>query len=151
MKGKKGRKDPLLDGWVCPNCGQTGRRHGRGGARACKSRTQGPLCQGLTCMCHNGRCYSSDTGRGWRRSPCLDALCAHCGWRGELRSKDFERDFGLSRCPVHPSGIHQCQVILEPAEHASIAMRLTCTQCGTRGASISHPIHDVEWSRPPAE
>ena len=144
------RKRPLQDGWVCPNCGQTLTRHGRGGARGCKLETQGPTCAGLVCQCTDGRCFSKDTGYGWRRSPCPNAFCQHCGWKGTIRSKEFERAYGSSRCPKALTGWHFTRIRIDKDKTRSDMCLLIfeCQLCGAKGFVMIDPIQDIEWRLP---
>jgi hypothetical protein len=140
---------PLVDGWVCPRCGQVGDRHGRSGARGCQTRQTGPRCPGLVCECEDGLCYSKSQGFGWRRSPCLNAHCLHCGWRGEIRSRPFERAYGMSRCPKSGDGWHHPLVtISHNTEADAMHQRLHCPLCGIDGTVRIHPIRDIDWRRP---
>ena len=144
---KRARHDPVLDGWVCPSCGQARGRHGRGGARACKAKEPGPTCIGLVCECEKGVCYNRRNG--WMRSPCVHAHCQHCGWRGTIRSKPFERDFGLSRCAMAPDGLHR----IEPGIAADSSPRvlhlvLRCLVCGHEGHAMVDWLMDTEWIDP---
>lgn len=147
---KRRRHRPLVDGWVCPRCGQKGMRHGHGGARACKSRDDSPRCRGLECTCQDGQCYSkSMEGFGWRRSPCPCARCYHCGWQGEVRSRDFERVYGNSRCPSSSTGWHHPVISVVPNQQPSnLVLRLRCPMCGLEAETRLDPIEDMEWMRP---
>jgi len=146
---RRRRRNPLLDGWVCPRCGQYSNRHGRGGARACKAGRDKPHCPGLQCQCGDGRCYQTGVGRGWRRSPCLRAVCAHCGWEGAVRSRDFERTYGDARCPKSRTGWHHVTAeIHDNAEPDALRMTLRCIYCGAVGEITIHPVDDVMWETP---
>lgn len=154
------RKQPLRDGWVCPNCGQTSDRHGRGGARGCKHEPQGPTCPGLVCKCKDGTCFSKEYGYGWRRSPCLNAFCHHCGWKGTIQSREFEREYGGSRCPKSVDGWHNIQHIRfgrnkkdrkkDRSKGRSDVCRIIfeCEICGASGPLNIDPIHDIPWQIP---
>jgi len=146
---KRCRSNPLLSGWVCPNCGQVGGRHGRGGARRCRGHNRGPICDGLVCRCGDGVCYSKSGGRGWRRSPCPNAYCWHCGWKGEVRSRDFERAYGHSRCPGSPTGWHHAlaRLGMNP-EPDALQLDFSCSYCGVVGECVIHPIEDITWKYP---
>lgn len=140
------RRRPLVDGWVCPRCGQIGTRHGRGGARACKDSRGLPTCLGLRCTCEDGLCFSKGEGYGWRRSPCRHAVCSHCGWTGEVRSKTFEREFGLSRCPKSSHGGHLVRIeAVGSVAPTVLRLRLTCVECGLVGWIVADPAIDVDW------
>ena len=144
------RKQPLQDGWSCPNCGQTSGRHGRGGARGCKHEPQGPTCPGLVCKCRDGQCFSHEYGYGWRRSPCPNAFCHHCGWRGSVRSREFERAYGHSRCPISMDGWHFAVLKLKISKDRSGKYQLVfvCKLCGAKGTFALDPVRDIPWSFP---
>lgn len=140
------RKRPLIDGWVCPQCGAVGHRHGRGGQRACRDKTAGPTCEGLVCRCRDGKCFSKAKGPGWRRSPCPNAYCHHCGYEGPVRSKEFERSFGDSRCPYGTTGWHRALLRVEENERPGACRILfRCEDCGATGSMIIHPVTDIDW------
>lgn len=146
------RHKPMVDGWVCPRCGANGIRHGRGGARACKTNNTSPHCRGLECECEDGRCYGKrPDGFGWRRSPCKTARCYHCGWEGEVRSREFERAFGNSRCPNSSTGWHYPVIQVQPnTEPSSLVLRFRCTLCGWEASTVLDPIDDIRWFPPEA-
>jgi hypothetical protein len=157
------RHDPLTDGWVCPRCGATWDRHGRGGARACKT-ADGVQCRGLECECEDGRCYSKrPDGFGWRRSPCKTARCYHCGWEGEVRSREFERVFKNNmRCIKSNDGWHHPNMWTIPnAEPNSIVAVLQCALCKMVAVRVipadtlmwGYPMGDVPgpWHPPPID
>ncbi len=143
--------DPsLVDGWVCPRCGQTGTRHGRAGSRGCKTSTDSLHCRGLECECDDGRCFSKrpGPGYGWRRSPCVTARCYHCGWEGIVRSLDFEREYGLERCPKSNTGWHHTTIQWVPnSEPSNVALRFRCSICGTTGLIVI-ASQDIQWQKP---
>lgn len=143
---------PLWTGWVCPHCGQTEQRHGRGGARGCHAEGD-ERCPGLECKCTDGKCYSKAFGFGWRRSPCPNAECAHCGWKGTLRSREFERHYGASRCPGSSSGWHWVTVRVEMSqfEPAGVMLVFTCRDCGATGTSVIDPIKQITWTHASTE
>ena len=147
-KPSRRRRNALVDGWVCPKCGQVAARHGRGGARACHG-GDGPFagCRGLECECTDGKCYSKKSWRlGWRRSPCPNAVCYHCGWKGTVRSRDFERAYGLSRCPKSSTGWHHPVLRVVPNTRPnSLALICVCSECGRKGTSTLDPIADILW------
>jgi hypothetical protein len=135
---------------VCPRCGSNGMRHGRGGARACKTNNNSPHCQGLECDCADGKCFSKrPESFGWRRSPCTTARCYHCGWEGSVRSREFERAFGNSRCPRSNTGWHHPTILVPPnAEPSYLVLHLRCTLCGAEATILLDPIEDIPWGRP---
>ena len=137
----------MVDGWVCPHCGQTESRHGRGGSRACDAEQKGPVCPGLICQCSDGVCFSRGLGYGWRRSPCPNAVCQHCGWRGTIRSAEFEREYGSARCPKSTTGFHHAHVRVDGNRHRTdhTALVFDCKICGAKGFLIIDPIKDIEW------
>lgn len=138
----------LWKGWVCPNCGQTEQRHGRGGARACHAEAE-DRCPGLECKCEDGQCYSKTLGFGWRRSPCLNAVCAHCGWTGTIRSRAFERRYANARCPKSTSGWHwvTVEVDLSQFEPAGMTIKTRCVECGATGIGVLDPVTQMRWTR----
>ena len=137
---------PLRDGWVCPHCGQTLHRHGRGGSRACKAEQSGPTCPGVVCECEDGICYSKQLGYGWRRSPCPNAHCLHCGWRGTVRSREFEREYGSSRCTKSATGWHYAKAGVEKnLDPSSLRVVLKCQICGSTATKLIDPIDDLNW------
>jgi hypothetical protein len=143
----------MIDGWVCPRCGQTGIRHGRAGARGCKTSTDSPHCRGLECECEDGRCFSKRAeGYGWRRSPCPTARCYHCGWEGIVRSRDFERAFGLARCPKSNTGWHHPTITWVPNTVPNVlVLRFKCAICGRIATRPLHPVEDIQWHDPEPE
>lgn len=156
------RRHPRVftDGWVCPKCGQWGVRHGRGGARGCHSKLPpGPHCEGMECKCEDGVCFGKHPhGYGWRRSPCRNAVCHHCGWSGEVRSRAFERAYGLSRCVRSNTGWHYPTITVLPnTEPGSLVLMFECTLCGRKATATLDPIADIVWQpmgdepRPPEE
>lgn len=139
---RRRRKRPLFDGWSCPRCGQTGRRHGRGGVRGCKAKLGGPNCPGLRCQCKDGECYDG----GWRRSPCQHAVCAHCGWEGMVSSRLFERAFGGARCVKTIDGWHWCSIRVVPNEvPGMLQLEILCEACGSHGTLTVDPVREIVW------
>lgn len=132
----------LSDGWVCPKCGQHGRRHGRGGARACKGNRGGKECPGLVCVCLDGMCFD----RTWRRSPCTHAVCNHCGWEGTVRNRAFEVSYGASRCHRSSTGWHYCTMEIDRNETpGALRIRVRCQLCGRSGALLVD-ASDIDWN-----
>lgn len=141
------RHRPLVDGWVCPRCGQVGTRHGRGGARGCHSAMPGPVCPGLVCRCGDGVCFAKHKGYGWRRSPCRNAQCMHCGWVGEVRSREFEKLFGNSRCPKSATGWHTVEIVAEQNQTPDVLrLQFKCIDCHATGSTVIDPVQDVRWN-----
>lgn len=121
-------------------------RHGRGGSRACKSDQSVRTCQGLVCECEDGLCYSKQLGYGWRRSPCTNAHCLHCGWRGTVRSKDFEREYRSNRCTKSSTGWHFARVSVERnMDPSSLRIILKCQICGSKAIKLIDAIDEIDW------
>lgn len=140
--------DPLRHGLVCPNCGATYGRHGRGGKRACRA-TYSALCPGIECLCDQTHFRVFAGQLIWRQSPCLDAACRHCGWRGQVASIDFERAYGFGRCVATEDGRHDVVVSVENSSDPSkITVVLHCKACGAFGSLTFNPITDIAWQKP---
>lgn len=145
------RVDPLRHGLTCPRCGAGLGRHGKGGKRACK---QGPVdsCQGVKCTCPRKHFVDCSGTLIWRRSPCTGAVCGHCGWSGNLRSIDFERTYGASRCVATANGCHDVKVVARQADHpGDLTLTIYCSACGCEGHVSLDPIDDIYWRESAAD
>lgn len=92
-------------------------------------------------------CFAKRRGYGWRRSPCKNAHCLHCGWSGEIRSRDFERAYGAARCRKSATGWHTVNIIAERNENPDVLrLRFECLECHVQGACAIDPVSNIEWS-----
>jgi len=98
------------------------------------------------CTC-NGKHFVERNGRLiWRRSPCPSAVCKHCGWAGTLRSVDFERSYGLSRCQNTPNGCHDVHVVGTHNEFpGDLVLKVFCRSCSCVGLVSIDPVDGISW------
>ena len=70
----------------------------------------------------------------------------HCGWTGELRSRDFERAYGLARCPISRTGWHNPVITVERHHTPTLCRQFwKCVDCGIAATVIVDPVADVDW------
>lgn len=75
--------------FVCPKCGATPHKHGKGGVEKCIDRHAQQACEGLICECDPQEfsdCENEDHGQTFVNM-CTQANCYHCGWGGTVPKK----------------------------------------------------------------
>lgn len=125
--------DVLTDDIVCPRCGENA-----------PDREGTPR---LRCACEDGDCFRMHEGNlTWRRSPCPNAVCDACGWRGILRSRYYTQHYGNSRCPMTENGAHDVYVYTHRNDTPGpLTIELRCKLCGAIGHKTINCIDEVEW------
>ena len=127
--------EPLTDDLVCPKCGENA--------------SDRPGLPKLRCGCEDGNCFALHEGRlTWRRSPCPNAVCDNCGWKGTLRSRYFQQTYQNSRCPMSEDGWHNVDVYTQRNEKAGPLVSLwKCKACGAIG-HVKIKYNEVVWEPP---
>lgn len=122
----------LIDHIVCPRCGA----NATGASSGHK----------LSCECGGGKCFAMESGElTWRRSPCHHAECS-CGWKGSIRSTEFESVYHRSRCRVSSNGWHDVGVSVYKNENPGpLTIELRCKACGCRGHKTIDAVGEVAW------
>lgn len=67
-----------------------------------------------------------------------------------MRSKEFERAYGSSRCPKSLTGWHYTRVRLDKDKtRADVCLLIfECQLCSAKGFVMIDPIEDIEWKLP---